>query len=206
MTEGRLQQAIASLFPGYFALVMATGIVSVAADLTAIPWVAEVLLAVNVPAYVVLWGLTVARLARYPRRMLDDLNHHGRSPGFFTLVAGTCVLGSQVLILTGETGVAWALWILGILLWTVLMYAFFTAVTVAANKPSLESGINGAWLIAIVATQSISILGALLAPELSPGLARQVQLFFSLCMYLVGSLLYIPVITLILFAGLRATA
>ena len=44
------------------------------------------------------------------------------------------------------------------------MYAFFTAVVVRETKPSLETGINGAWLLAIVSTQSVSVLGTLLAP------------------------------------------
>ncbi|MDP2333126.1 MAG: hypothetical protein Q8M19_20765 [Reyranella sp.] len=38
------------------------------------------------------------------------------------------------------------------------MYGFFTAVTIRARKPSLAAGINGAWLIGAVATQSIVVL------------------------------------------------
>lgn len=49
------------------------------------------------------------------------------------------------------------------------MYVFVTAVMVREQKPSLEVGINGAWLIAALATQSVLILGRLLAPEMSAG-------------------------------------
>ena len=45
---------VRDLFPGYFALVMATGIVSIAAQLLQMPQVAWALLGVNVISYVVL--------------------------------------------------------------------------------------------------------------------------------------------------------
>ena len=120
-----------------------------------------------------------------------------RGPGFFTLIAGTCVLGSQVIILTGNYALAIALWLLGIGLWFIVMYTFFTAVVTRDEKPPLESGINGAWLIAIVATQSISILGMLACEHL--GFAGEAIVFFNLVMYLLGCMLYIAIITLIFY-------
>ena len=39
---GRISRAAASLFPGYFALVMATGIISIAAFMLEIKWLATV--------------------------------------------------------------------------------------------------------------------------------------------------------------------
>ena len=56
------------LHPAYFAMVMATGIVSVACKLLGLGLLADVLLAVNVVTYVVLWALTVARVARAKSR------------------------------------------------------------------------------------------------------------------------------------------
>ena len=44
-----------------------------------------------------------------------------------------------------------------IVFWVVVMYGFFTATVVREVKPSLETGINGAWLLGIVATQSVSV-------------------------------------------------
>ena len=188
---------LANLFPGYFALVMATGIVSIAAFLLEMEPVAWGLLIFNVGAYLVLWGMTLARLVWHFPNVLADLNSHARGPGFFTLVAGTCVLGSQLIVVGGQrTWAAW-LWGLGIVLWVVIMYAFLTAVTVRENKPSLEAGINGAWLIATVATQSISILGTLLAATFENSL--EILLFFTLCMYLLGCMLYLSIITLIFY-------
>lgn len=197
MKTEQISQGIAGLFPGYFALVMATGIVSIAGHLLGMATVAWALLVINVAAYLVLWLLTLIRLARFWPQVLADVNHHGRGPGFFTLVAGTCVLGTQLIVVTGAYLIAAVLWLLGVGLWLLIMYAFFTAITVREEKPPLESGINGAWLIAIVATQSISILGTLLASQYE---ARQaLLLFFTLSMYLLGCMLYILIITLIFY-------
>lgn len=193
----RLRRGIEELFPGYFALVMATGIVSIATFLLELAWIAWPLLWINVVAYTVLWAMTLARLAGHPRRVLDDVASHQRGPGFFTTVAGTCVLGTQVLVLTGARTLPWILWGLGLGLWVLIIYAFFTAVTVKLDKPPLETGINGAWLIAIVATQSVSILGSLLAPAEAPW--REQFFFLTLSLYLIGCLLYLVIITLIVY-------
>lgn len=193
----RLRAGVVDLFPGYFALVMATGIISIATDLLAFPVIPQFLLVVNVAAYVVLWALTLWRLLAYFPRVARDLTGHARGPGFFTLVAGTCVLGSQLIVIAGNRVAGAALWGLGILLWLVIIYGFFTGVTVREEKPTLELGINGAWLIAIVGTQSISILGTMLAGQ--AGESQPLLLFFTLCMFLLGCMLYIMIITVIFY-------
>lgn len=192
-----LRNAIRGLFPGYFALVMATGIVSVAAHGLGYQATAEALLWLNVVAYAVLVAMLGTRIAVYPRRVLDDLNDHARGPGFFTVVAATNLLGSELLLVGGALGAAKILWGVGIVLWVLVMYAFFYATVVREEKPTIETGLNGAWLLAIVATQSVSVLGTLLGPELREG--REVALFFALCMYLLGAMLYLTIITLIFY-------
>lgn len=197
LSRRHLADNAANLFPGYFALVMATGIVSVAAFLLGMTLFARVLLVVNVAAYLVLWLLTLWRLFFYFPRLLADLTSHGRGPGFFTVIAGTCVLGVQLLLIVDGRTIAWWLWGLGIGLWLVVMYTFFTAVTIRTNKPTLETGINGAWLIAIVSTQSIAVLGTLLLAGLDK--PPPAAFFFVLCMYLLGCMLYLSIITLIFY-------
>lgn len=191
---------IATLFPGYFALVMATGIVSIACALLGIGVLPDALFVVNVCAYAILWALTGVRIVRHGGRMLADLRQHARSPGYFTTVAATCILGTQCLVLYGATDAARALWFVGIALWLLIIYAFFLALSVGELKPRLGNGINGAWLIAIVATQAVAVLGTLL---LVAGDARgddgRIQAFFCLCMFLFGCFLYLPFITMILY-------
>ncbi|HEU4510882.1 MAG TPA: tellurite resistance/C4-dicarboxylate transporter family protein [Pyrinomonadaceae bacterium] len=190
-------QAVADLFPGYFALVMATGIISIACYLLEMQTLAVALLVVNIVAYALLWLLLLLRLFLFFGRVKDDINNHVRGPGFFTVVAGTSVLGSQLLIVSGQFRIASLLWLLGLILWAIIMYSFFTAMTVRENKPSIEGGLNGGWLLAVVATQSISVLGTLLVDHLAA--YREPILFFTLCMFLLGSMLYIPLITLIFY-------
>src|SRR3546814_20172627 len=51
------RRAAEDLFPGYFALVMATGTLSIAIQQLGFPWVARVLLGFNVATYEALWSL-----------------------------------------------------------------------------------------------------------------------------------------------------
>ncbi len=148
-------------------------------------------------AYSVLWLLLLIRLVRFFPRVKADIMDHVRGPGFFTVVAGTCVLGSQLVILAGQYRAASVLWLVGLLLWMLIMYTFFTAVTVREDKPELETGISGTWLLTTVATQSISVLGTLLVDHF--GAYRQSLLFFTLCMFLLGCMLYLVLITLIFY-------
>lgn len=195
--NGLIGGAAANLFPGYFALVMATGIISIATHLLGMPWLAWGLLGVNLVAYTALWLLLLIRVFRFFPRIKADITDHVRGPGFFTVVAGTCVLGTQFLIVAARHKVAVILWLVGLLLWLIIIYTFFTSVTVRENKPTLESGLNGAWLIAAVATQSISVLGTLLVDQ--SGEYREALLFFTLCMFLLGCMLYLLLITLIFY-------
>src|SRR5262249_442911 len=187
---------IATFFPGYFSLVMATGVVSLAAHFLGHEYLAQALLWLNVVAYTVLWAITFVRFICYREQLIYDLTHHARGVTFLTKVAATCVLGTQVAVLTPFMSVAIGLWFFGVGLWVVLMYTFFTAVTVREPKPSLEAGISGAWLLVVVSTESICVLGAIIAPALA---MVEPVLFISLSMYFVGTMLYIVFISLILY-------
>jgi tellurite resistance protein TehA-like permease len=126
-----------------------------------------------------------------------DLSHHGRAVGFFTTVAATCVLGSQCLLIGHSVTAAFALWCAGIVLWALLIYGVFTLLTVKAEKPTLAEGINGGWLISVVAAQSVAVLGAQLAPTF--GDRAPEALVFSLAMWLGGGMLYLWIISLIFY-------
>ena len=187
---------LAEMHPAYFALVMATGIVSLAAQLLGQRAVALALFALNLVFFAVLVVLAVLRVVRHRDRVIADLFHHGRSVGFFTVVAATEVVGSQFLFVAGWRTAALIAWIVGIALWLVLTYTIFTIITVKTNKPSLADGINGAWLLMVVAAQSVAVLGAQLAPGMS---AANGVLFFCLVVWLGGVMLYIWIIALIFY-------
>src|SRR4051812_40118589 len=105
---------LSALSPGNFGIVMATGIVSLAAQLEGYPRLAYALFVVNVVGYAVLWALTLARLVRYPRRFSEDLADHRRGPGFFTVVAATSVLAAQCIALAAAFHVAMVLWVVAV--------------------------------------------------------------------------------------------
>src|SRR5690606_41566580 len=96
---------------------MATGIVSIATYFLGMTEIAVFLLVLNILAYVILWILTIARLVRYFPRFLEDLTSHIRGAGFFTLAAGTRVLGRQLGAVTNPPTAALALWWPGLLVW-----------------------------------------------------------------------------------------
>ncbi len=196
--QPRLLAVLADLQPAYFAMVMATGIVSIAAWRQGDHRVAAGLLAVNVAAYIVLWLLGLARLVRFPRRFLADVTDHSRGPGYFTWVAATCVLGSQLIVIAGAYAISVGLWVWGTLLWVIFVYGVFTGLSVKARKPSLAEGINGGWLLAVVATQSVAVLAALIA-ERWPQPYRLELNFLALSMWLWGGMLYIWMIALIFY-------
>jgi tellurite resistance protein TehA-like permease len=191
----QIQNSIRTFFPGYFALIMATGIISLACHFLAIPLLPILFFYLNLFFYAVLWIITIARIALFRNDVAKDLTDHARGPGFFTIVAGTCIVGSQFAILFRNFDVASILWYLGVVIWGIVIYIFFTAVTVGDPKPSFETGLNGGWLIAVVGTQSIAVLGSLITTD-SPD---KKILFVSLCMFLLGCMLYLLIIGLIFY-------
>jgi len=191
-------QGLAELSPACFGMVMATGIVSIACHLLGKPNLAQALFLLNIAAYGVLWLLTVLRLARYPRRFIGDMVDHLRGPGYFTMVAASSILGSQFVVLEGDNRIGAALWSVAVVLWIMLTYTIFTAFTVKERKPALDQGISGGWLLSVVATQSITVLSALLAAHIDQPYKLALN-FFALSMWLWGGMLYIWMMSLIFY-------
>ncbi|HMN38390.1 MAG TPA: tellurite resistance/C4-dicarboxylate transporter family protein [Hyphomicrobium sp.] len=186
------------LSPAYFALVMATGIVSIAAWDFNFPILAMGMFAFNLVAYAVVTCLTALRVIRYPRLFWSDMTDHRLGPVFFTAVAGSCILGTQFLLMLHSLAVAAVFLGLGAALWIGLTYTIFTALIVKRDKPSLEQGLTGGWLIAVVATQSVAVLAALIAGKWPQPLRLELN-FIALSMWLWGGMLYIWIISLIFY-------
>ncbi|MCC7415557.1 MAG: tellurite resistance/C4-dicarboxylate transporter family protein [Acidobacteria bacterium] len=193
-----IEQAVGQLSPAYFGMVMATGIVSIAAHWVGFTILANALFLLNIVAYVVLVVLNIVRLLACRHALVADLLDHQRGPGFFTAVAASCLLGSQFILLAGALRPAVALWTIAILLWVTLTYTIFTAFTVKEHKPSLDAGLSGAWLLAVVATQAIAVLAALIAESWEQPFRIEAN-FFALSMWLFGGMLYIWMISLIFY-------
>ncbi len=191
-----LLRGLADLSPAYFAMVMATGILAIACRLEKIPALPEILLAINLAAYVTLWGLTILRVRYFPRQFLSDFGSHSRGPGLFTTVAATSMLGSQFAMQLRMVSVAQVMWWGAFVLWLVLTYAIFTALTVRKTKPAFEDGINGGWLTAVVATQSLVVLACTLVPG---RITSEVVMLGLTLLWLAGGMLYTWMISLIFY-------
>ena len=189
-------ERLAALAPSGFAIVMATGIVSIAARLLGHDTIGWVLFSANIALYPAVWAVMAARVARFPRGVLTELTSHDRGPGFLTAVAATGVLGGQC----GAYAVAPALlpWLLGFatVLWAGLLYGFLAAITLHPAKPAVQHGLNGAWLLLVVATESLAVLATYEAPlSDAPG----PHLFAALAAFLLGGMLYILLMALIAY-------
>lgn len=194
----RAATALAELSPANFAMVMATGILSIGLDQHGWILTARALLGLNVFAWITLWILTTLRLLRHTRRFVEDLVDHSRGPGFFTTVAASAVLGCQLVLLVGEFRFAMWLWALSIVLWVGLTYTIFAAFTIKQHKPTLDEGISGSWLLAVVATQSVAVLSALVATRFAQPWRLEMN-FFALSMWLWSGMLYLWMMSLIFY-------
>jgi tellurite resistance protein TehA-like permease len=184
---------IATLFPGYFALVMATGIIAIASQQQSIDWLADILYIVAAIAYAVLVVLVVLRLVAFPRRLVADLTSHAKGFGFLTIVAGTNVLASASAIIHRWWNFAEILWWCSLPLYVVLVYTALISDVLRRDKPALGAGINGSWFLLTVSTESIAVFGALLlGHDPSDFLA-----FMCIAAFCLGLVLYLIVMTMV---------
>ena len=197
LLAGTFLHGLKNLHVAYFALVMATGIVSVAAHIFSFHLVAELLFYFNMVAYPFLCMMYLLRIIFYFPDFKADAGDHAKSPGLLTFVAGSCVFGSQFVLIPANFQLATLLFYIGTVAWFLLIYLIFTVITVKREKPAINDAISGVWLLFIVSTQSVSILGAQLADYLPFG--HEKVFFFSLIMFLCGCMFYIIVITLIVY-------
>jgi tellurite resistance protein TehA-like permease len=198
LEHGRRDE-LKTLHPAYFALVMATGIVSIATYLHGVPALPTVMFWLNA---LFLAGLTVAICARilyYPRAFAADIQSHSRGVGFFTTVAAIAVFGTELILLMDAAGTAAVFWIVATALWFVTIYGVLAVLTAKPDKPRLADGLNGGWLVSTVASQAVAMLTVLIsAAGVLAGLERQL-LLLALVLWLGGGALYLWIMTLIFF-------
>ena len=198
MTARARADRLASLPPSYFGLVMATGIVAIALHVHGFTGMAEGFSAAAGIAFIALVVLHGLRIARHPAAVRADFTDHLKAPGFFTWAAASGVMGAQFVSIAPHRDVAWAFWALTVGLWAFCSYAIIPALVVKREKPPLEHGINGTWLLAVVATQSIAVMSALVAMGSAPE-TRVPLHFLALATWLAGEMLYTWIIALIFY-------
>ena len=185
--RGPVRGAVETLDPGYFALVMATGIVSVGVRNHGLVTFSGALLWLTAAAYALLTVLTVVRAAMFPAALRADFEDPARGFRFFTFVAGTAVLGTR-LTLSGHRHTALVLLAVAGLAWILLGYVVpWTAVLGREERPVIASA-NGTWFIWVVASESIAVLAAALEPTV--GVGRRELAVLAVFSWSVGVFLY----------------
>ena len=157
-------QWLESLSPSNFAMVMATGIMSFAFDLTGQARLAGGLFGLTLLAWAVLIGLSAWRLVKFPQAVKADLLAIRRVFAFFTLVAATNVLG-LLLLHYGYLYAAVACWVMAFVAWCLLLYLSFSVLVFLTHENSVNV-VHGDWLTSIIGTHSLVLLGAGIAPHL----------------------------------------
>ena len=195
----RAAAAVRKLHPGYFAYVMATGIVSTGTFLLGPAWLSLALLAAAAAGLLVLGAALAARLVLFRSDVAADIRAPDRVFGFFTITAGLDVLGVR-LALAGHPLPTAILAALAAALWLVLTYGVPASLLLTRARDSVLGGVNGSWLEWIVATQSLSLAAATLVaawPSQSALLAPA-----AAGLWCVGVLIYLMIVALILLRWL----
>lgn len=192
-----LKRAIATLDPGYFAWVMGSGIVSIGASLVGQVLISRIIFGVSIIAYATLLAAYTVRAIWFRPHFLQSLREPNIAMGYFTIVAGSNVLGFRFII-AGFPSVTLLLAIFSVLIWIVLTYGLPSFIVAGARRPIFRE-INGTWLIWVVATQSIAIASAGLANYEKSELFQKTLPAIAVSFWGIGVMLYLILIVMIFF-------
>jgi tellurite resistance protein TehA-like permease len=156
--------SLEELHPGNFALVMASGIISIGFETLRFARLADAMYLFAISAWAVLLVLSAARAVFFAPAVRADLLNPRMVFSYFTLVAATDIVG-LLLHARGHPGLALACWAFAFLAWCSLLYLAFSVLTFLTHEHNVNI-VHGGWLISIVGTQSLVLLGARIAPDL----------------------------------------
>ena len=186
-----------NLDPSYFALVMATGVVSRAMQLDDATILSDALLAVAIAAFVVLFAAYALRLAIYRREFVADVRDPRRAFGFFTAGAAAGVIAVP-LVVSGHVAVAAVLLVLAVAGWLLLSYLVPMLVGGEETLRPPLAGANGTWFVWVVGAQSVAVAATAFPPPVPPALAA-----LGICCWAIGVVLYLVVAVLVVTARLE---
>lgn len=189
---GRRIRFVADLGPGWFASVMATGIVSRAVGAAGWAWGGKALLILGLIAYVILLLATVARIVCFRVRVVADALNPATGFTYLAFVAATGVM-SAGLSRHGWIGAALWLLLVAVLSWGVLCYVIPALLMLHHGGPTALTGANGTWFLWVVGTQSVAVAATALPQPWSQRFAIAALLCWS-----VGVVLYGFVATVVL--------
>lgn len=139
-------------------MVMATGIVSVAFEAMVFPVIANALFILNLIFYTVLCIMLIMRTWRFWPSLKADLSIPRQTWLFLTFVVGTNTVGMQLVTFLQASGLAGILWVVALVGWFICIY-FITSNFAGAPSKFILDSVNGATLLTVVSTVSVSLLG-----------------------------------------------
>jgi tellurite resistance protein TehA-like permease len=195
MSRSVMRSGVKNFHPVYFALVMATGIVSIAFEAMAFPAIARALFALNLVFYPVLCVFLLARTLFFLPDLMADLKIFRRALLFLTFVVGTNTVGMQLVLFHQAVSLAICLWFIALIGWFACGY-FVLSSFIAMREKTLRETISGPTLLIVVSTVSISLLGVNLISALS--VSDSVAYLIAGGFWLLGFVAYAPIITLLI--------
>ena len=156
-----MHAALRELSPGYFAAVMATGIVSVGLADDGRRLLSRCLLVLTVASFVGLLVLNAWRLVSHRTELVDDFTHPLRGFGFYTFVAAADVLAAR--IATDAGALALVLLVVAAVCWLLRGYAVPWTTRLGAGERPIVAAANGTWFMWAVGGQSVAVAAAVLA-------------------------------------------
>jgi tellurite resistance protein TehA-like permease len=200
-SQGRAGEFIRDLNPADFAFVLATGIISTGTLLLGPSWLSQALLIIASASagFVVLIVALVIRLTRCRTQVAADVRAPDRVFGFFAVAASCDLLGTRFAS-GGHPMVTTGLACLAATLWLVLTYGVPASLLLAGKRESVLGGVDGTWLLWVVATQSLSTDASILVPVWPA--QRRLLATAAVGPWSVGMLLYVLLVSLIFFRWL----
>ena len=200
-------QVFAHITPNWFAVVMGTGIVAVAASSlpyqpAALHTAAIVVWALAAALLVVVTTATLAHWRRHPAAARRHLDHpvtapfHGAPPmALLTVGAGTLLLGRDVIGLPAAVAV-------DVVLWTVGTVAGLVTAVAVPHRMFVRHGLrpdraSGGWLMPVVPPMVSASTGALLVPHAPAGAFRLTLLLACYLLFVLSACASTVVIALV---------
>lgn len=181
-----------------FSVVMATGILSVAAAAGGYRYLSYTLTALATAVFTALVALVAWRVTSRAQPSLGNLRDPTHVSGLYTFVAACDVLDAS--FYRGALALAVALGMAALAGWLVLAPTMWRAVR-SRSLPELRRQARGRWLLAAVGTHSLAVTAAHLA-TVTAGTVVRVLLLAALTWWVLGVLVYLSVTMVILWGAL----
>jgi tellurite resistance protein TehA-like permease len=153
-----------NLYPGYFALTMATGIIAIALDMLKLSKLSDIFYVITLISWCTIFFIYTLRLIFFTKAAWADLMNPKTTFSFFSFVAATDICG-LLFHLHGRLTLGLVCWIVAFLAWAVLLHCSFSVLTFFHDQREVNI-VHGGWLICIVGTQSLVLLGSKIVPQL----------------------------------------